>query len=202
VQEALFAQIEPGLVDYTDMIEKLRGLGVDVLFYTAYAPEAGLIIRQARERGYGLQMIGGDGIGIEDFGLIAGSAGNGTVFTSVPDLVGRLAAAPLVTKFRDEGLEPSCDVVLSYAAIQTWAQAVGKAATFETGAVAEALRARLIRCSGPSASTTKAMSTATSRLSGMSGTMATTRQPIRPRSPIEAILEAKRLRGSDQVEIG
>lgn len=44
VQEALFAQIEPGKVDYTDMIEEIRALGVDVLYYAGYSAAAGLII--------------------------------------------------------------------------------------------------------------------------------------------------------------
>ena len=38
----------------------------------AFTHEAGLIIRQAREHGYALQLVAGDGIDSEDFGLIAG----------------------------------------------------------------------------------------------------------------------------------
>lgn len=141
VQEVLFAQIEPGQVDYIDVIEEMRALGVHVLYYAGYPAEAGLIIRQARGRGYDLQLIGGDAIYAEDFGLIAGPAADGTLFTGTPDVVGRPAAAPLVAKFRDEAFEPSDDVILAYAAFQVWAQAVDKTGTFETGAVAEALRA-------------------------------------------------------------
>ena len=141
VHEVLFTQIEPGQVDYIDVIEEMRALGVDVLYYAGYSAEAGLIIRQARGRGYDLQLIGGDGIGAEDFGLIAGPAGDGTLFTGTPDLAGRTPAASLVAKFRDETFEPSYDVVLGYAVVQTWAQAVEMAGTLETKAVAEALRA-------------------------------------------------------------
>lgn len=137
VQEALFAQIEPGRADYADVIEELRAPNVDVLYYAAYSAEAGLIIRQARDRGYDVQMIGGDGIGTEDFGLIAGPAGDGTLFSSVSDVISSLAAAPVVASFRDDGFEPSTDAILSYAAIQVWAQAVEKAGTYDGDAVAE-----------------------------------------------------------------
>ena len=78
VHEALFAQIEPGRADYIDVIEEMRALGIDVVYYAGYSAEAGLIIRQARDRGYQMQMIGGDALGAEDFALIAGQAGDGT----------------------------------------------------------------------------------------------------------------------------
>jgi branched-chain amino acid transport system substrate-binding protein len=63
-----------------------------------------LIIRQARSLNYNLHLIGGDGIG--NFALIAGPAGDGTLFASTPDVAGRFAAAPLVAKFREEAFNP------------------------------------------------------------------------------------------------
>jgi hypothetical protein len=41
-------------------------------------------IRQAREHGYELQLVAGDGIGNEDFGLIVGEASDGTLMTNSP----------------------------------------------------------------------------------------------------------------------
>ena len=42
-------------------------------------------------------------------------------------------------KFRSEGYEPEGFTLYSYAAVEVWAQAVERAGTFETKAVAEAL---------------------------------------------------------------
>jgi hypothetical protein len=41
--------------------------------------EAGLIIRQAREHGYQVHFVAGDGISNEDFAFIAGPSSDGTL---------------------------------------------------------------------------------------------------------------------------
>jgi branched-chain amino acid transport system substrate-binding protein len=62
----------------------MRSMGVEVLYYGGYQAEAGLIIRHARDRGYDLQLVAGDGISNKDFGLIAGPASDGTLMTNTP----------------------------------------------------------------------------------------------------------------------
>jgi branched-chain amino acid transport system substrate-binding protein len=57
VAEAMFEAIEPGKADYWNVVEKMRAMGVNVLYYGGYTREAGLIIRQAREHGYELQLV-------------------------------------------------------------------------------------------------------------------------------------------------
>jgi branched-chain amino acid transport system substrate-binding protein len=133
--EAIFEAIEPGKADYWDIVQKMRARGVEVLFYGGYQYEAGLIIRQAREHGYQLQLVAGDAISSEDFGLIAGPASDGTLITFPPAPSGP-GAAELVAKFTEGVRNPSP----AYAALQVWAQAVEMAGTFETKAVADALR--------------------------------------------------------------
>ena len=49
VREALFTAITPGDLDYAALIAELAAVGADVVYYGGYAPEAGLIIRQARK---------------------------------------------------------------------------------------------------------------------------------------------------------
>jgi branched-chain amino acid transport system substrate-binding protein len=135
IAEAMFEAIEPGKADYWDVVQKMRAKGVEVLYYGGYTHEAGLIIRQAREHGYELQLVAGDGIGSEDFGLIAGATSDGTLMTSPPAPSGP-GAAELGAKFTQDFRNPFA----AYAAVQVWAQAVEKAGTFETEAVTEALR--------------------------------------------------------------
>ena len=68
VAEAMFEAIEPGKADYWDIVQKMQAMGVEVLYYGGYTHEAGLIIGHAREHGYELQLVAGDGINLEDFG--------------------------------------------------------------------------------------------------------------------------------------
>jgi branched-chain amino acid transport system substrate-binding protein len=137
IAEAMFEAIEPGKADYWDIVQKMRAMGVEVLYYGGYTHEAGLIIRQARENGYELQLVAGDGISNEDFGLIAGPASDGTLMSNPPQPVTTEARA-LLARF---GPDVSAGADLKpYAAVQVWAQAVEKAGMFETQAVADALR--------------------------------------------------------------
>ena len=112
-----------------------------VLDYGGYAPEAGLIIRQARKAGADLQLVVGDGVASGDFWLVAGAAGEGTLLTAGPDPRNDSAATTIVRRFRDEGYEPEGFTLYAYAAVQAWAQAVEEAGTLDTQAVIEALHA-------------------------------------------------------------
>jgi branched-chain amino acid transport system substrate-binding protein len=84
IVEAMFEAIEPGKADYWDIVQKMQAKGIEVLLFGGFPHEAGLIIRQAREHGYELQLVGGDGIANEDFALIAGPASDGTLMTDTP----------------------------------------------------------------------------------------------------------------------
>ena len=139
VTEALYDQIMPGGADYLDTVAELEAAGIDVLFYGGYQREAALLIRQARDHGSDLQMIGGDALLHEDFWHVAGPAAVGVRFVSVADPRTNEGAAPVLEKFRAEGYEPKGFTLYAYAAIEVWAQAVEKAGTFEPKAVAEAL---------------------------------------------------------------
>jgi branched-chain amino acid transport system substrate-binding protein len=116
----------------------MQEMGIDVLYYAGYAPEAALLVRLAREKHDDLQLVGGDAVGVEDFGLIAGPAGEGTLFTNYLDPRGRREAAAVAARIA----RPAGRVgpFMTYASVQVWAQAVQKAGTFETKAVANALR--------------------------------------------------------------
>jgi branched-chain amino acid transport system substrate-binding protein len=138
IAEAMFEAIEPGKVDYMDIVQKMRSMGIQVLYFGGYQHEAGLIIRQAREQGYELQLVAGDGISSEDFGLIAGPASDGTLMTDPP--VPDPRANPKVAELQREFPHADRPPVQIYTALQSWAQAVKIAGTFETQAVAEVLR--------------------------------------------------------------
>lgn len=141
VREAMFEEMTPGLTDYEPVVAKIRSADIDVLYYGGYAPEAGLLIRQLRDRGDDLQLVAGTGINAEDFGLIAGAAANGTLFTAAPDPRDSPAGAKVLAAFRATGYQPFGPAPFqAYAAVQAWAQAVGKAGTTDLDAVIDSLR--------------------------------------------------------------
>jgi branched-chain amino acid transport system substrate-binding protein len=140
VTEAIYEQITPGRADYSETLTRLEAAGINVLFYGGYQPEAALLIRQARDRGYDLELIGSDALVTEYFWHVAGPAAVGVRFVSMADPRINAEAASVVAKFRADGYEPEGFTLYSYAAVEVWAQAVEKAGTFEVDAVAEALR--------------------------------------------------------------
>jgi branched-chain amino acid transport system substrate-binding protein len=137
----LFEAIEPGQADYSNLIDKLQAQQIDALYFAGYPAEAGLIIRQARSRGYDLQMIGSDSLVTEYFWHLAGPAAVGVMFVSMADLRANREASAIVEQLRAEGFEPEGQTLYAYAAVQVWAQAVEKAGTFEPESVAATLRA-------------------------------------------------------------
>jgi branched-chain amino acid transport system substrate-binding protein len=139
VREAIFEQITPGLVDYFDVLEKIQATNVDVLYYAGYAAEAGLLIRQLRDRGDDLQLVSADALSTEDFSLIAGTAGEGTLFTSYRDPSSNSVAAAILERARERGIVPNYRVLYSYGAVQAWAAAVERAGSLDSKAVITAL---------------------------------------------------------------
>ena len=141
VSEAMFAAIEPGLVDYFDVVETIQENRIDVVYYAGRPPELGVLARQLRAAGTEVELIAGDAIVTEDYGLIAGEAGEGTLFTAFRDARSLPRAAEMVADYRAKYLEwPEGVVLLAYAAVQAWAQAVEQAGTLELDAAADSLR--------------------------------------------------------------
>jgi branched-chain amino acid transport system substrate-binding protein len=140
ISESMFQRIDPGLVDYFDVVEKTQANEIDVLYYAGYQREAALLVRQLRSRGSGLQFISGDGVTTEDYGLIAGDAADGTLFTAYSEAQDFPEAGSVVAAFRAENLEPRGTTLLAYAALQAWAQAVEQAGTLKIDRVTQVLR--------------------------------------------------------------
>ena len=86
--EAIYKSYVPGKTDYSAEIASLQSAHIAVLFVGGYHTEIALLLRTARDKGYDVQLISGSGIlATEEFGLIAGAASEGTLFTSFPTRV-------------------------------------------------------------------------------------------------------------------
>lgn len=68
-----FEALTPGERDYNAILTKMKGTEPDVVFFTGYYPEAGLLLRQKKEMGWDVQFIGGDATNHPDLVKIAGN---------------------------------------------------------------------------------------------------------------------------------
>jgi branched-chain amino acid transport system substrate-binding protein len=129
-----------GEKDYSALVSKLKGAGIDIVYLGGYHTEAGLMVRQAREQGYAMQLISGDALVTDEYWKITGPAGEGTLMTFSPDPRKNAVAKPVVEKFVATGYDPEGYTLYTYGAIQAWVQAVTAAGSTDTGAVIAALR--------------------------------------------------------------
>jgi hypothetical protein len=139
LSEALYQAYVPGKSDYGIEIAGLQAADIAVLYIGGYHTEIALMARAARDRGYPVQVITGMSLATEDFGLIAGAAADGVLFTDPADPRRRVEAAPVVERFRASGFEPASYTLYTYGAIQVWARAAKKAGSFELQAMIASL---------------------------------------------------------------
>ena len=138
-KEALYEAYTAGEKDYTALVSKLKHNRIDVLYLGGYHTEAGLIVRQMRLQGMKTILVGGDALVTDEYANITGKDGDGTLMTFAPDPRKNPAAAEIVKRFEDKGINPEGYVLYTYAAIQAWKQAVEKAGSVDTTKVITAL---------------------------------------------------------------
>src|SRR5690242_10212762 len=138
-KEVMCEAITAGEKDYSALVSKLKQANVDLVYFGGYHTEAGLIIRQMRDQGMHTILMGGDALITQEFWSITGPAGEGTLMTFSPDPRKNPAAAEVVKRFKEKGIEPEGYVLYTYAAVQTWKQATEKAKSTESADVVKAM---------------------------------------------------------------
>ncbi len=81
---ATVEHLTPGQSDYTSVLTQINQLHPQVLYYTGYYTEMGLLLKQARQLGYKFQMMGGDATNDPTVLSTAGSAANNFIITTAP----------------------------------------------------------------------------------------------------------------------
>ena len=103
VKIVFYDALTPGERDYNTILTKIKAAGPDVVFFSAYYPEAGLLLRQKMEMGWNVPFIGGDATNNPDLVKIAGKdAAAGFYFLSppVPQDLDTAAAKNFMTAFK------------------------------------------------------------------------------------------------------
>ncbi len=140
-KETMYEAITAGEKDYSALVSKMKAAGIDLIYLGGYHPEAGLIVRQAKEQGLTAPLMGGDALVDKQFWAIAGAAGAGTLMTFDADPRKNPVAKSIVDKFKAGGYDPEGYTLYTYAALQVWAQAATTAKSVKTADVEKALRA-------------------------------------------------------------
>lgn len=140
VQEILYDTYVPGADDYSGVVDRLRRADIDVLYVGGYGPDAGLILRTAREQDEDLQLVGGNGLGMDEFWRVAAEAGEGAIFSRQREVADTPEAAAVLKAFRNRNLALRPGNARAYAAVQVWAEAVERAESEDLAAVAREMR--------------------------------------------------------------
>jgi branched-chain amino acid transport system substrate-binding protein len=85
-QVVLFTAIRPGQRDFSELLQDMWAARADAVYFTAYYPEAGLLVKQMKEADMtGIQFIGGDAVNTLEFVSAAGGqAATGAMITTMP----------------------------------------------------------------------------------------------------------------------
>ncbi|MFT3986962.1 branched-chain amino acid ABC transporter substrate-binding protein [Aestuariivirga sp.] len=113
----------PGAKDYGDIAVKLRNSGAAVLYIGGTYVEAGLIIRELRDMGSGIQLIGSNALVTDEFGNIAKDAADGTLMSFAADPQRGDAAKAVLQHFANDDFQPEGYTLNAYAAVQVFVQA-------------------------------------------------------------------------------
>jgi len=132
----------PDQEEYSALVSRMQAANVDVFFLGGYHREAGLILRQAHDRGYGLQLVANSAMALEDFPMIAGAGLEGTLMAAMTYTGDHPQAKDVVAQFHAQGYEPLGYTLYTYAAVLVWAQAVEAAGSLDLDAVIDAMHSR------------------------------------------------------------
>jgi branched-chain amino acid transport system substrate-binding protein len=139
LKEVLNEGINPGEKDYSAIVTKLKASGADLVYFGGYHTEAGLMLRQAADQGFKLNLMTGDSIATGEFWAISGPAGEGTLFTFPTDPRRSPAAAKAVEQFKAQNYEPEGFTLFSYGVVQAIAEGVKRVGSDDPKKVAKAL---------------------------------------------------------------
>ena len=148
-----FEALTPGDLDYSTILTKLKAANPDIVFFTGYYQEVGLLLRQKKDMGFDVPFMGGDATNNQDLVKIAGtSAATGYTFISPPvpqDLDGSSARGFLAAYTDKHDSYPSSIwAVLAGDALQVIVEAMRQTDKYDSAAIAAYLHNELKEFNG------------------------------------------------------
>jgi branched-chain amino acid transport system substrate-binding protein len=143
-----FDALTPGERDFNTILSKLKAAEPDVVFFTGYYPEAGLLLRQKKEMNWNTPFIGGDATNHPDLVKIAGkdcAAGFHFISAPLPKDLDTEEAKSFVAAFEKKYANPpnSIYAVLAGDGFRVVAEAIKASGASEPDKVADYLHTKL-----------------------------------------------------------
>jgi branched-chain amino acid transport system substrate-binding protein len=115
-----------GQADYTSVLTTIAGNRPDVLYFTGYFAEAGLLMKQHNQLGLTFKLMGGDATTDASALRTAGAAAEGFIATTAPLPNALPSAADFVGRYKaqNNGAEPGPFSVYEYDAVKVIAKAI------------------------------------------------------------------------------
>jgi branched-chain amino acid transport system substrate-binding protein len=137
----MYEGIQPGAMDYSAVIQKLRKEGADVVIFGGYHPEASKLVALMNKKKINVPFIGPDGVKGDGFLKIAGKDAEGVYATGPKDV----SSFPVNVKARADykakyGKEPGTFFDQGYAATQAAVNAFKVAGGTDYDALTKALK--------------------------------------------------------------
>ncbi|MGY2804025.1 branched-chain amino acid ABC transporter substrate-binding protein [Bradyrhizobium sp. USDA 4506] len=131
-----------GEKNYATRISRLKMDGARLAYIGGYLTEVGPIVHRPSESGAGLIITANDPLMTSNFRVIASTAGNGALFTFMPEPGENTNAAGIATRLNAANMSADGYMLYAYAAVKAWADAVKRASSFNSARVTDALRSR------------------------------------------------------------
>jgi len=142
-QVVLFEGVTPGAVDYSAVVQKIKGAGADAIIYGGYHPEASSIVMQMRKKNMKTAFISDDGVKDITFIKVAGSYAEGVYATGPRDTSANpLTIAATEAHKKAYGSDPGAFFLNAYAATQALLNAIEKAGSTDYEKVRQALHSQ------------------------------------------------------------
>lgn len=141
VTEVFDDALTPGEKDLSALVSRLKAEKVDVVYFGGYHPEAGLLVRQIKDAGAQITVIGGDGLSNSEFWNIGSEAAAGTVFTNAADALKNADSKAAADALAAAKIPAEAFTLNAYAAVEVLKAGIEKAGSAEDSeAVTTALK--------------------------------------------------------------
>ncbi len=141
MQVVFFDAITPGEADYRSTLTHITASGADTLYFSGYQGELGVILRQAKELGLPLRLIGGDATNDPAVIKAAGVAAEEYVATTAPLPQFLPSGEAFAQNYRQRfGQAPGPYTMYQYDSVRVLANAIFWAGSTDPKDIVEALR--------------------------------------------------------------
>jgi len=145
IEVVLFEGVTPGAVDYSAVVQKIKGSGADGVIFGGYHPEASKIVSGMRKKGVEIPFLSDDGVKDDTFIKVAGKYAEGVYATGPMDFSDNPVYQEAVAAHKKEfGADPGPFFPEAYSAALALLNAVENAGSTDYAKVTEALRTKYV----------------------------------------------------------